>query len=281
MKSLDWLKEAIEKLKNAGVAFPEKEASEILSHIGIDTVSIYRDNPELKEPHLSALNNLLERRLKREPLQYILGYTYFLDLRIKTLRGVLIPRPESELLAVEAINLAKALSSKRPHILDLCTGTGCIAIAIGKALGYSVIYGIDISEKAINLAMTNAEINNVRNVIFLRGNLFEPLENKNITFDIITANPPYIKSDEISSLEPEVREWEPLEALNGGKDGLDFYRKIFEGAGKYINSNGWLILELGKGLYKEVISLAKLYKFKNISVLKDFSGIERVLKCQN
>lgn len=281
MNSLQWLRQAVEKLRAAGIRFPEKESEEMLSHIGIDTVSIYRDNPEIRGSKLSELNSLLERRLRREPLQYILGYTYFLDLKIKTKKGVLIPRPETELLAIEAINEAKKLNSERLHVLDLCTGSGCVAIAIAKALGSAMVYGTDISQEAINLAITNAEINNVRNVIFLKGNLFEPLKNRDIKFDIITANPPYVRSDEIPFLEPEVRDWEPREALDGGRDGLDYYRRIFEGVSQYIKTGGWLMLELGQGLYKDLISLAKLYKFKVITVLKDLSDIERVLKCQN
>lgn len=281
MKSLKWLRWAIERLKAAGIRFPEKEAQEMLSFIGIDTVALYRNNPELRESELSKLDSILERRLNREPLQYILGYTYFLDLKIKIQKGVLIPRPETELLALEAINEAKKLDSERLLILDLCTGSGCIAIAMAKALSSATVYGTDISEEAINLAITNAEINNVKNVIFLNGDLFEPLKKSGLEFDLITANPPYIKSDEIPLLEPEVRDWEPLEALDGGKDGLAYYRRIFEDVAQYLKPGGWLMLELGQGLYKELMSLAKLYKFKNISVLKDFSGIERILKCHN
>lgn len=281
MKSLQWRRQAIEKLRVAGIRFPEKEAEEMLSHIGIDTAVLYRDNPDIEGSELSELNSILERRLSREPLQYILGYTYFLDLKIITRKGVLIPRPETELLAIEAINEAKKLNSERLHVLDLCTGSGCIAIAIAKALSSAIVYGTDISQDAIDLATANAEINNVRNVIFLKGSLFEPLKNRGLKFDIITANPPYIRSEEIPFLEPEVRDWEPPEALDGGRDGLDYYRKIFDEASQYIKPGGWLILELGQGLYKDLISLAKLYKFRDVSVLKDFSGIERILKCQD
>lgn len=281
MKSLQWRRQAIEKLRVAGIRFPEKEAEEMLSHIGIDTAVLYRDNPDIEGSELSELNSILERRLSREPLQYILGYTYFLDLKIITRKGVLIPRPETELLAIEAINEAKKLNSERLHVLDLCTGSGCIAIAIAKALSSAIVYGTDISQDAIDLATANAEINNVRNVIFLKGSLFEPLKNRGLKFDIITANPPYIRSEEIPFLEPEVRDWEPPEALDGGRDGLDYYRKIFDEASQYIKPGGWLILELGQGLYKDLISLAKLYKFRDVSVLKDFSGIERILKCRN
>ncbi|MFN3740998.1 MAG: N5-glutamine methyltransferase family protein, partial [Thermodesulfovibrionales bacterium] len=235
MNSLQWFRQAVEKLSTAGIRFPALEAGQMLLHIGIDNVVLYRDNPEIKGPELSTLNDLLQRRLNREPLQYILGYTYFLDLKIKTQKGVLIPRPETELLVIEAIKEAMVLDSEGVpkksqdflgqreglHVLDLCTGSGCIAIAIAKALSSAgvpkksqdflglrdvkvgMVYGTDISEEAIKLAITNAEINNVKNVTFLKGDLFEPLKNTGLKFDIITANPPYIRTDEIPFLEPE------------------------------------------------------------------------------
>ncbi|MCX7794665.1 MAG: peptide chain release factor N(5)-glutamine methyltransferase [Thermodesulfovibrionales bacterium] len=280
MNSLKWLREARERLRSSGIRFPEKEAEEILSFIGINPVLLYRDNPELKEDELKKLQEILTRRLKREPLQYILGYAEFLDLRLKTKKGILIPRPETELVALEAIKEAERLSEENIFILDLCTGSGCIAISVAKRIKNSTVYAIDISEKAIELAKENASLNSVENIYFLKGNLFEPIKDIGIFFHIITSNPPYVKSEDISSLEPEVKDWEPIEALDGGEDGLDYYRKILEKAPQYLRPGGWLILELGTGLYKDVLSLAKLYKFHNISALKDLSGIERVLKCQ-
>ncbi len=275
MNALTWLRDAIRLLRDAGIRFPEKEAEEILKHAGIDPVTLYRDLPELKEPELKELNNILQRRANREPLQYILGYTYFLDLKIKTKKGVLIPRPETELLALEAIK--KAQTGSRVTVLDLCTGSGCIAIAIGKAIKEAQVYGTDISEVAIRLAEENAELNNVKNVTFLKGDLFEPFKDSDIRFDIITANPPYIKSGDIPYLEPEVRDWEPHLALDGGADGTEYYRRIFKESHQYLKKGGALFLELGEGLYKELISLAKLYMLKESYVVKDFCGKERVL----
>jgi release factor glutamine methyltransferase len=280
LKSQEWFKGAVKALRNAGISSPEKEAQEMLSALGINPVELFKRNPVLNQDELKKLTEYLERRKKREPLQYILGYTYFLDLKIKTERGVLIPRPETELLVLEVIReISSFPSGTRPDlILDLCTGTGAIALSIGSFLKDSLVYGVDISEKAISIAKENAELNGIKNVIFLQGDLFEPFKGKDMQFDIITANPPYIKTDDINDLEPEVRDWEPLEALNGGKDGLQFYRRIITDAPKYLKNGGLLFLELGAGLYKEVISLAKLNRFTEISIVKDLNGIERILK---
>ncbi len=278
MKSLEWFKGAVKTLRNSGIPYPEKEVQEMFSAIGINPVELIKENPVLNTGELKKLNEFIERRKKREPLQYILGYTYFLDLKIKTHRGVLIPRPETELLVLEVVKEVEKAGLKAPVILDLCTGTGAIALGIGNVLKDSLVYGVDISEKAISIAKENAELNGIKNVIFLQGDLFEPFKGKDMQFDIITANPPYIKTDDINDLEPEVRDWEPLEALNGGEDGLKFYRIILTEAPTYLKKGGLLILELGAGLYKEVISLAKLNRFTELSIVKDLNGIERILK---
>lgn len=278
MKSQEWFRGAVNALRNAGISYPEKEVQEMLSAIGINRVELFKENPILNTDELKKLNEFIERRKKREPLQYILGYTYFLDLKIKTLSGVLIPRPETELLVIEVVKEVEKAGLKASVILDLCTGTGAIALGIGNLLKDSIVYGVDISEKAISIARENAKINGIKNVIFLQGNLFDPVKDRK--FDIITANPPYIKTGEMKDLEPEVKDWEPLEALNGGEDGLKFYRIIITEAPMYLKKNGLLFLELGVGLYKEVISLAKLNRFTELSIVKDLNGIERILKAK-
>jgi len=278
LKSQEWFRGAVNALRNAGISYPEKEVQEMLSAIGINRVELFKENPILNTDELKKLNEFIERRKKREPLQYILGYTYFLDLKIKTLSGVLIPRPETELLVIEVVKEVEKAGLKASVILDLCTGTGAIALGIGNLLKDSIVYGVDISEKAISIARENAKINGIKNVIFLQGNLFDPVKDRK--FDIITANPPYIKTGEMKDLEPEVKDWEPLEALNGGEDGLKFYRIIITEAPMYLKKNGLLFLELGVGLYKEVISLAKLNRFTELSIVKDLNGIERILKAK-
>lgn len=279
MTAIEWFRYAVAKLADAGINLPEKEAEEMLSAIGIDRVSLFRDAPVLSNSNIRTLNEYLQKRLLREPLQYIIGYTRFMNLKIKTEKGVLIPRPETELLVLEITKEVKGIN-KKMHILDLCTGTGCIALSLAKELNNSIVYGTDLSEKAINLAIENAKLNGIKNVHFIQGDLFEPIRKLCLLFDIIVANPPYVKTGEIPFLEPEVRDWEPIDALDGGEDGTTYYKRIMKDASDFLKEDGWMFLELGAGLYKEVESLAKLYKLKHISVLKDLNGIERIFKCK-
>ncbi len=278
MRALEWLKRARAVLGDSEIREPEKESLEILKRFGMDMVSIYRDNPEISDEKLKSLNTILKRRCKREPLQYILGITEFLSLKIKVRHGVLIPRPETELLALEVIKNMKEIVN--PIILDLCTGTGAIALQVARELRNSYVYGVDISEVAILCAMENKELNGIRNTEFLRSDLFEIFYDKDILFDAIVANPPYIKTSEIPFLEPEVKNWEPHEALDGGEDGMIYYRRIIRESPRFLKEAGLIFLELGEGLYKDVVSLAKFYSFTEIELIKDLSGIERILKAK-
>ena len=203
----------------------------------------------------------MRRRVTREPIQYILGSIDFLGLTIKVGHGVLIPRPETELLAEEAIRFSRkdtnppfppfskggqggiTESEQSPTLLrflDLCTGSGCLALALARAFPDALVYGTDSEEAAISYAEENARTNGIENVLFLKGSLFEPIEKhfavpgERPVFDIIVSNPPYIRRDDLKKLQPEVKDWEPIPALDGGEDGLDFYREIISGAGTYL-----------------------------------------------
>ncbi|MEW6675329.1 MAG: peptide chain release factor N(5)-glutamine methyltransferase [Nitrospirota bacterium] len=302
MNSLNKLRETTEFLKRSGVDDAVREAEMIISHcFGIDRTALYRDNPQISEEELTKIDGFLKRRSKREPLQYIVGYTEFYGLKIKVGSGVLIPRPETELLVEEAIKTVKSFKLKvesedkdsslvtpRPRsakrggrhlsliILDLCTGSGCLALALAREFPDAHIYGTDTSEIAIEYAKENAEINGIKNVTFVRGNLFEPIEEEE--FDLIVSNPPYIKRDDIKDLQPEIRDWEPVEALNGGADGLDFYRTIIPAAHRYLKEGGCIILELGFKQAGLVSRIADDAGFKDISLIKDYAGIERIIK---
>ncbi|MBC7189114.1 peptide chain release factor N(5)-glutamine methyltransferase, partial [Candidatus Aerophobetes bacterium] len=215
---------------------------------------------------------------KKEPLQYILGECYFYNIKIKVGRGVLIPRPETEILVEQVLERRKLIINTGNRILDLCTGSGCIALAIGKNVPEFQIFGIDKSEKAVKYATENKALNNIKNVIFLVGDMFNPFKEK--IFACITANPPYVKTDEISKLQPEIKNYEPLEALNGGEDGLNFYRKIIENAEKYLLNSGLIFLEIGQGQAKAVQNIALMSGFNVIEVVKDIAGIDRVMILQ-
>ena len=284
MKALDKLRRARETLEKAGVDNPGRDAELIISHcLGIDRVTLYKDNPEIPEDINSGMDEFARRRSKREPLQYILGYVEFCGLKIKVGPGILIPRPETELLAEEAVKNISTINSQRSklRVLDLCTGSGCLALAVAKRFPDAEIYATDSSESAIRCAGENAVINAVRNVIFLRGSLFDPIKNLfragSFSFDFIISNPPYIKRGDISKLQPEIREWEPAEALDGGEDGLDYYRMIISEAGSYLKEYGLLMFEVGMDQAETVKRMARDYGFSVISLIKDYAGIERIL----
>ncbi|MDI6864570.1 peptide chain release factor N(5)-glutamine methyltransferase [Thermodesulfovibrio yellowstonii] len=271
MKALDKIREIVNEF-----SFNIREAQEIICHVlKIDKIQLYTENPEITSEQAHTIKSLIERRLKKEPLQYILGECYFYNIKIKVGRGVLIPRPETEILVEQVLERKKLIINTGNRILDLCTGSGCIALAIGKNVPEFQIFGIDKSEKAVKYATENKSLNNIKNVIFLVGDMFNPFKEK--IFACITANPPYVKTDEISKLQPEIKNYEPLEALNGGEDGLNFYRKIIENAEKYLLNSGLIFLEIGQGQAKAVQNIALMSGFNVIEVVKDIAGIDRVM----
>ncbi|GLI54269.1 peptide chain release factor N(5)-glutamine methyltransferase [Thermodesulfovibrio yellowstonii] len=274
MKALDKIREIVNKF-----SFNIREAQEIICHVlKIDKIQLYTENPEITSEQAHTIKSLIERRLKKEPLQYIIGECYFYNIKIKVGRGVLIPRPETEILVEQVLERQKLIINTGNRILDLCTGSGCIALAIGKNAPEFQIFGIDKSEKAVKYATENKALNNIKNVIFLVGDMFNPFKEK--IFACITANPPYVKTDEISKLQPEIKNYEPLEALNGGEDGLNFYRKIIENAEKYLLNSGLIFLEIGQGQAKAVQNIALMSGFNVIEVVKDIAGIDRVMILQ-
>lgn len=271
MKALDKIRELVNEF-----SLNIREAQEIVCHVlKIDKIQLYIENPEITSEQANTIKSFIERRLKKEPLQYILGECYFYNIKIKVGPGVLIPRPETEILVEKVIEKKELITNRGNRILDLCTGSGCIALAIGKNAPEFQIFGIDISEKAVKYATANKALNNIKNVTFLVGDMFNPFKEK--IFACITANPPYVKTDDISKLQPEIKNYEPLEALNGGEDGLNFYRKIIENAGKYLLNSGLIFLEIGQGQAKAVQDIALMEGFDVIEVVKDFAGIDRVM----
>jgi release factor glutamine methyltransferase len=310
MKLLDVIKPSSEYLEKSGIDDPLAEAELLVFHAaGIDKLAAYINNPEVDKSLQAVIRRSLRRRAKGEPLQYIIGHVDFLGLAINVGRGVLIPRPETELLALEAIKQVRGEESgvrsrgritspvqkagcKRhdknsslltPHsslkIVDLCTGSGCIALALAREFPSAAVYGTDISKKAIRYAKKNAATNGMGNAEFLCGSLFEPVE-KISGFDLIVSNPPYVKRSDISGLQREIRDWEPWEALDGGRDGLDWYRRIFSDAGRHLKEGAKIILELGFGQAAEVSEIARKNGLEDIEIKKDYSGIERILKAE-
>ena len=218
--------------------------------------------------------NIFDERMTGRPLWYIFGDTDFCGCKIRVDERVLIPRPETELLVRQALAALKDGDS----MLDLCTGSGAIAVAVAveSAKKKSVtIVGADISEDALEVARENARINQA-SVTFVKADLFDGIRGK---FDLITANPPYIKSGEIASLDQEVRDFEPRIALDGGEDGLDFYRRIAERIRRYIVRGGMCIMECGEGQAQEIIRIFReTARCDFAMVVRDDAGVERIVK---
>lgn len=277
MRLLDALRSAAERLEQAGIDDPLADAEIIVFHAsGSDRLAAYMKNPEIDGRTRSRITRLIGRRLTGEPVQYVVGQVDFHGLRILVGRGVLIPRPETELLVQEAVERLRQVEQPPGDlgILDLCTGTGCIAISLAREFPHAAIIGTDTSNAALKYARKNAGLNNIGNVSFRCGSLFKPLKGK--TFDLIISNPPYIRAGEIATLQKEVRDWEPREALDGGEDGLDYYRAILSEAGDYLKEGGLVMFELGYDQADEVRTIAEQNSFRDIVIRKDYAGIERI-----
>jgi len=274
MNALDALRYACEKLKALGIPDAEKEAELLLTQgLGVDRVGLYRDAPALGREDSLRLDAMLKRRERREPIQYILGEVEFYGLRIRVGPGVLIPRPETEFLVEEAVR--RLAGRPGPRVLELCTGSGCVALAVARELPGGKVTATETSKEALRYALENAALNGVENVSFLRGSLFEPVAGER--FDAVLSNPPYVKTSEIDALQPEIRNWEPREALDGGPDGLDFYRQIIPRAVAHLEPGGMLIVEMGAALAPQVAGLAKEAGLLPQPPLRDWGGCDRVL----
>lgn len=246
----------------------EKAESEWIVSIalGIKRDEVYSDDLVSAEK-VEKVNEIVAQRITGRPLWYCIGDADFYGFTIKVDERVLIPRPETEILVDTAL---KYIDSGKT-VLDLCTGSGAVAIAVQKKTGARVS-ATDVSDKAIELAKENAALNGAE-IEFVTGDLFAPVENKK--FDVILTNPPYIKSADIETLQTEVKDFEPKLALDGGEDGLDFYERIFAEAQNYLNASGVIIAECGAGQAEEIKRIAA-GKF-SVSVVKDYENIDRII----
>ncbi|MGI6747137.1 MAG: peptide chain release factor N(5)-glutamine methyltransferase [Anaerovoracaceae bacterium] len=243
----------------------------------------------LDEKSCEEYFKLIDLRSMGKPVQYITGEQEFMGIPFKVNEDVLIPRQDTETLVEEVINEVKSLVSQKKipggwfQILDLCCGSGAIGISLCKYLTNVKVTATDISSKAILIAKENAENAGVsKSIRFEESDLFSSLRKGLGTtkFHIIVSNPPYIESDVIPTLQREIREYEPMIALDGGKDGLDYYRRIIAESPAFLKPNGMLFLEIGYNQGTAVCSLLEEPgRFNNIEVIKDLSGHERVVKC--
>lgn len=219
-----------------------------------------------------------------EPLQYLLGSVPFCDVDILVKPPVLIPRPETEEWCIKLIEYLITMKNQKINILDVCSGSGCIAIALAKALPKATVFGVDIDDNALSLSQLNAHHNHVSNVTFLRSNLFEALSDA-FRFDIIISNPPYISQEEYKTLDTSVREWESKRALVAADDGLALIKKIIKTAPSYIQPNNelkeknipQLIIEIGYQQGPDVASYMKQQGYSHVRVQRDLEGKDRVV----
>lgn len=259
-------------LRDKGVENARREAEWLLCEAsGLDRMGLYLnfDKP-LQENELVALRGLVARRGRREPLQYLLGTQEFAGLEFMVAPAVLIPRHDTEVLVGEAVR-------RMPHprtILDIGTGSGCIAIALARRQPGAVVTAVDLSEEALAVAQRNAALHAVE-IEFLQGSYFEPVSQRR--FDLIISNPPYIPTADLADLQPEVRDYEPRLALDGGPDGLAAYRKLTEKAGNHLHDGGCLVVEVGIGQAVQVTELFQAADFDAIVQVPDQAGILRVV----
>jgi len=274
---LEILKKTDGYFKTKGVDSPRLTAEILLSEVlKCRRLDLYLnfDKP-LSTEEVDLFRDFVKRRAAREPLQYILGKTSFMDFDVSVAKGCLIPRPETAAIIESLSEHKESLSGK--SILDIGTGSGIIAIAAARMAPEAKITAIDKSETALKQASQNSIDLNIKNVEFVLSDLFSALSGR--TFDYILSNPPYIPTSEIATLQKEVSEHEPSMALDGGADGLDFYRAIFRDTGNYLNKNGMIYLEHGDGQSDEIEAIAELSGFRVHSKVKDLAGKLRVLKC--
>jgi release factor glutamine methyltransferase len=270
LKVLDWTKEF---LVSRGIENARLEAEWLLcAATGLDRVGLYLNfEKPLNDNELAAYRIMVARRGRREPLQHILGTQEFCGMEFEVSPDVLIPRHETETLVNEALARMPAAES----VLDIGTGSGCIAVALACRLPGASVTAVDISSAALVVARRNAERNGVV-IEFLLGSLLEPVAGRH--FDLIISNPPYIPSSDIETLESEVRDFDPRAALDGGADGLDVYRAMIPDAAARLNTGGWLLVEVGIGQAADVAQMFRAACVYGEPIITcDGAGVERVV----
>lgn len=269
------LEEALNKgkeiLETAEIADFELDAWYLMEYVcKMDKSQYYLKSREEMEPEkLQEYEVLLRKRAEHVPLQYITGSQEFMGLEFKVNSHVLIPRQDTETLVEEALKVLEPGMS----VLDLCTGSGCVIVSLLKHQEGLIGTASDISKQAILVAKENAKQNQVE-AEFVSSDLFKSITG---TFDMIISNPPYIPTDVINGLMPEVKNFEPMTALDGKEDGLYFYREIIKEAGKFLNSNGYLYFEIGHDQGGRVAAIMEDSGYRNVRVVKDLAGNDRVV----
>lgn len=275
-ENIGLLSKSIQYLKRYGVENARLDAEYIFAHVlGVKRAALVLNfDDEISEENKNLIRQYIIRRGKhREPLQYIIKEWEFYGRTFKVSEGVLIPRPDTEILVEQCIMLMKEIEN--PKILDIGTGSGAISITLAKELPDSEVLGLDISDEALKIAVENRELNEALNLKFLKSDVFKNVRDKN--YDLIVSNPPYIPMEEYNELMPEVKKYEPKMALTDGGDGYYFYRKISEESMDYLKNGGYLAFEVGYNQGETVSQLMEKNGFRVVGRVADYAGIERVI----
>lgn len=274
------IQRSTEFLQRHGVDSPRLQAELLLAHLlKLPRLQLYLNHDRaLAEPELAALRALVLRRSKREPLQHLVGSTSFGGLEIAVSPDALIPRPETETLAELAGAALSKCAAPNPRVLDFGTGTGCLAIALATHCKTAQVHALDISEAALALARSNAQQHTLTDRInFHLGNGFAALPTT-LRFNLIVSNPPYIPSAEIATLQAEVRDFDPRAALDGGADGLDFFRLLATEAPAWLEVGGGFFAEFGDGQERALPALFSEAGWRGVIIHRDLTDRPRVLE---
>ncbi|MEZ0266965.1 MAG: peptide chain release factor N(5)-glutamine methyltransferase [Phycisphaerae bacterium] len=280
-KTLEWTSGFFTRKQ---VDSPRLSAELLLAHVlGCPRIQLYTNYERaLADADRAKLRDLVTRAGEQEPIAYLTGRAHFFNLEFDVTRDVLIPRPDTETLVENAVQtLNRQMVLDVPRVLDLCTGSGCVAAAIAKHVKTAVVVATDISEKAVDVARKNVErLGLAARVEVRHGDLFDPIRDMvdPMPFDVIVANPPYIPSAQIAALDRSVREYEPTTALDGGPDGLDLHRRILAQAPERLTRNGRIFLEIAfdQGPLARDVA-AGFEAFEDVRILKDHAGHDRVV----
>lgn len=275
-KILDW---TTEHLTKHGSESARLDAEILLAHArGCRRIELYtRYGEVLSEAERARMRDFVRRRANAEPVAYLVGYKEFYSLPFKVTPDVLIPRPETEMLVLEAVEFAKERGGKTTRMLDLCTGSGCVGVAAARNHAGLEVVATDVSRAALAIAAENAERNGVSGrVTFLEGDLFGAVPT-GARFDVIASNPPYVTTGEMESLAKDIRAHEPALALEAGEEGLDCLRRIAEEVAEFLNPGGLLLVEMDPKQTSVFVEWLRP-RFNEVSVLKDLGGQARVVK---
>ncbi len=277
------MKKAQTQLDEAGIESGQLEAGMLMAHLmGCERTYLYLDRERVLSPQqIQDYFNMVKMRVQRTPIHYIIGYREFMGLKFYVNENVLIPRPDTEVLVEYVINYCKNVGDHFFKILDMGTGSGAIAVSLAKYIENCKVTAIDIDDQALLVAKKNGTAHGVGDRIeFIQGDLFYPLKDKedNLKFHIMVSNPPYIPTADIEELEVQVKDYEPLKALDGGREGLDYYRRLAKEAPKFLYDDGLWAVEVG---YNQAHQVGDILRdqgcYHNIEFIKDLSGYNRVV----